>query len=418
MARGAGARYLAEMDDLAAEVARGLGPVPDRLAVAVSGGGDSVALLLLLHDLMPGRIVAVTVDHGLRAASAAEAAAVAAQCAPLGIPHAVLRWEGWDGRGNLMDAARRARRRLIGEWAVSQGIGAVALGHTADDQAETVLMRLARGSGVDGLAGMAARSSGDGVTWLRPLLGVRREVLREFLRGRGVTWAEDPTNNDPRFDRTRARLALGALALLGIGVEDLTETAARMAMAREVLERAAFQAAEKGARIEAGDVVLDRAVLAVLAEETRLRLVAQAVRWVTGADYRPRFAALRSAVAAALEGRRATLAGALIAPRRGALWIGREPRAAMASPGVAPGEVWDGRWRLDGPGDVVRALGQAVADCPDAKGSGLSRTALMASPALWNGAVLVAAPLAGYGPTVRLEPARDAAGFFTSLLSH
>lgn len=164
--------------------------------------------------------------------------------------------------------------------------------------------------------------------------------------------------------------------------------------------------------------MLDRAVLAGLAAETRLRLAAQAIRWVTGADYRPRFAALQAALAQVLDERRATLADCVLAPRRGTVRIGRELRAALAAPPVAPGQVWDGRWRLDGPGDTVRALGPAVADCPGARATGLPRDTLMASPALWDGTCLVAAPLAGLGPQVRLEPARDAAGFFLSLVSH
>ena len=142
------------------------------LGVAVSGGGDSVALLLMLATVARGRpLAAVTVDHGLRPESGDEAAAVEALCAARGIPHATLRWNGWDGAGNLQDRARQARRTLIGAWARANGIGAVALGHTLDDQAETFLMRLARGSGVDGLSGMAPATRAEGVLWLRPLLG-------------------------------------------------------------------------------------------------------------------------------------------------------------------------------------------------------------------------------------------------------
>ena len=133
--------------------AEGLPPGP--VAVAVSGGGDSVALLLLLQETGARPLAAVTVDHGLRPESAAEAAAVAALCSARGIAHTLLRWEEPAGAGNLQARAREARRRLIGDWARGRGIGAVALGHTLDDQAETFLLRLARGSGVDGLSGMA-----------------------------------------------------------------------------------------------------------------------------------------------------------------------------------------------------------------------------------------------------------------------
>uniref|UniRef100_UPI0026223B47 tRNA lysidine(34) synthetase TilS n=1 Tax=uncultured Amaricoccus sp. TaxID=339341 RepID=UPI0026223B47 len=215
-----------------------LPPLPDgRLGVAVSGGGDSVALLLLLHAA--GRdLAAVTVDHGLRPESVGEAASVAALCAARGIPHSVLRWEDRDPRGNLQQAAREARRSLIAGWAEASGIAAVALGHTLDDQAETVVMRLARGSGVDGLSAMRPETLALGILWLRPLLGIRRAALRAWLAAEGVAWAEDPTNADARFDRVRARLALPTLAGLGIGPERLAATARAVARACAALEAA------------------------------------------------------------------------------------------------------------------------------------------------------------------------------------
>jgi len=376
----------------------------DRLGVAVSGGGDSVALLHLLAawraaagpDLAPD-LLAVTVDHGLRPDAAAEAAAVARTCAGLGVPHRVLRWQGWDGRGNLQDAARRARQRLIADWAAGQGLPAVALGHTADDQAETVLLRLARGSGVDGLAGMAARRQVEGLLWLRPLLGLRRAELRDWLRARGVGWAEDPSNEDMRFDRVKARRALAVLAPLGIDAAGLLDTAARMRMARDALAEAAQAAARALARIDGGDVLL-AAGYAGLPEETRLRIAAHALRWIGGGAYRPRLAALRGALASAAAGKPATLAGCLLLPEKGGLRIAREPQA-VAGTRAAPGALWDGRWRLHGPGPEgceVRALGPAgLALCPDWRGWGRPRAALAATPAVWRGGDLVAAPLAG-----------------------
>ncbi|WP_236628283.1 tRNA lysidine(34) synthetase TilS, partial [Sulfitobacter sp. HI0129] len=117
---------------------------------------------------------AVTVDHGLRAGSAEEATGVAACCAALGVPHDTLQWADWDGSGNLQAAARDARYRLMADWAARHDIGAIALGHTADDQAETFVMRLARRSGVDGLSAMAPHSVRAGIEWLRPLLGIHR----------------------------------------------------------------------------------------------------------------------------------------------------------------------------------------------------------------------------------------------------
>lgn len=377
------------------------------LGVAVSGGGDSVALLLLLQRVAAGRaLAAVTVDHGLRAGSAGEAAAVAALCAGRGIPHEVRRWGGWDGRGNLQDRARRARLDLIAAWAKERGIGGVALGHTLDDQAETVLMRLARGSGVDGLSAMAPVREAQGVTWLRPLLGIRRAALRAWLADEGVGWAEDPTNADPRFDRVRARAALPVLAGLGLGVERLGETARAMGRARAALEVATGALAE-ACLLDggAGDVSIERAPFAAAPEEIRLRLLAGALSWVSGAVYRPRLASLEAALAA-IEADRVgaglTLHGCVLRARPGGRVAIRRELARMAPPVPAARRRWDGRWELLGPlpedaGLTIGALGREGLARVRAPRPGLAREALAATPAIWRDGTLVSAPVADTG---------------------
>ncbi|MCO8144190.1 tRNA lysidine(34) synthetase TilS [Rhodovulum tesquicola] len=365
------------------------------LGVAVSGGGDSVALLLALAGR---RVHAVTVDHGLRPEASAEARFVAETCARLGLLHETLRWRGWDGQGNLQDAARRARYRLIADWAAGQGIGRVALGHTRDDQAETVLMRLARGAGVDGLSAMAPARDALGVTWLRPFLGLSRADLRAFLTERGQGWIEDPSNEDARFDRVQARRALATLAPLGITAEGLAATAARMGSARAALEAATLAAARHVACEERGDVVLARAGLDALQDEIARRLLVAALCWVASSDYPPRAEALAETLAALDSAPRATLHGCLIAREGECLRIAREP-AAVAGTVAQADALWDGRWRLDGPsgpGLEIRALGEAgLGDCPDWRATGLPRASLLASPGIWQGKQLVAAPLAG-----------------------
>lgn len=377
---------------------------PGPLGVAVSGGGDSVALLLLLQGAgMPG-LAAVTVDHGLRPDSAAEAAGVATLCAGRGIPHAVLRWTGWDGRGNLQARARQARRALIAEWARGRGLGAVALGHTLDDQAETFLMRLARGSGIDGLAAMEPCARAEGLVWLRPMLGLRRADLRAFLVAEGIRWAEDPGNENADFLRVRARQALGPLAGLGLDAPRLATTAAAMARARAALEAAtsalARAALEPG---PAGDLRLDPGTLAGVPREIRLRLLAAALCWVAGAPYRPRLAALEAAlvaVEAGLPGGGLTLHGCLLRRRRGAIQLRREP-AAVAPRVPAVAGRWDGRWAWD-PVDLagfdpaeVGALGAAGLELlTERRAAGLPAEMLATTPAIWRGAHLLAAPFA------------------------
>ncbi|MCT8329946.1 tRNA lysidine(34) synthetase TilS [Acidimangrovimonas sediminis] len=397
---------------------------PDRLGVAVSGGGDSTALLCLLASWRSDggpEIAAVTVDHGLRPEAADEARAVADLCARLGVGHAICRWAGWDGRGNLPDQARRARQRLIADWALARGIGAVALAHTRDDQAETVLLRLARGSGVDGLSAMAPWRNAHGIDWVRPLLGTPRQDLRDYLTRHGIGWAEDPTNEDERHDRVRMRKALAGLAPLGLTAVRLAETAGHMARARAALDTVTAGLARDACRIEAGDVLIARAAFERAPEEIQLRLLAHAIRWVTSAEYRPRFAPLSEARAALAADRRRALAGALLSATRRVIRVTREYRA-VASLAVGPGEVWDRRWRVLGPAvenAEVRALGpDGLRMLADPRASGLPHATLIASPAVWSGARLLAAPVAAGGSEWRAEPIFDAESFVQALFAH
>lgn len=382
--------------------------MPDgAVGVAVSGGSDSTALLVGLAEVLGGSgrtLCAATVDHGLRPGSAAESQAVAALCRDLGVPHATLHWQGWDGRGNLQDAARRARRALLADWAGTRGVAAVFLGHTLDDQAETLLLRLARGSGVDGLCGMAARSTALNRSWLRPFLALRRAELRAFLVDRGIGWAEDPSNDDLRFDRVKMRRMLPALEGAGLTAERLAGTAVAMARARAALEASADALAEAACDVHpVGAVSLDPAPYAAAPEDIRLRLLARLLGWVSGAEYRPRLealAALDRAICAGAAGLRArTLQGCLVRAFRGRIWVIREP--ARTGPPVPAGQVWDGRWRCAiGPaGAEIGALGApGLAALGDGwRTLGLPREALLSSPAIRRNGALIAAPFAKPG---------------------
>lgn len=199
-------RFTADLD--------ALGPVEGGIGLAVSGGPDSLALLLLAHTALGDRCHAATVDHRIRPEAAGEAEGVATICASLGVPHntLVVEW-GEPPTANLQARARAARYALLGQWALDHCLGAVLTAHHADDQAETLLMRLARGSGVAGLAGARARSvlaerDGQKVWRLRPLLGWRRAELGEIVAAAGIEPVDDPTNRDRRFDRARVRALL------------------------------------------------------------------------------------------------------------------------------------------------------------------------------------------------------------------
>jgi tRNA(Ile)-lysidine synthase len=410
----------AALPALTAAFRAALGPADPPLGLAVSGGGDSVALLLLARDAGL-QLRAVTVDHGLRPEAAAEAAWVGRLCAGLGVPHDILQWRGWDGAGNLQDRARRARLSLIADWARAAGLGAVALGHTLDDQAETVLMRLARRAGVDGLSAMSGRRRAQGIIWLRPLLSVSRNDLRSYLRARGQAWIEDPSNDALRFDRVKARRALAQLAPLGITPAVLAGVADQMRLARTALEQQTEAAARQIARIEGGDVVMDRTGFQDLPAEIRRRLLVGALGWVGSADYGPRAASVQALLAAVAAGRGGTLAGCRVSLRGPALRVTREWQAVRATV-AAPGQIWDRRWHVCGPdfnGLDVRALGGAgLSAAGDWRKTGLPRATLLASPSVWRAGVLIAAPLvcARSGWTARLAGGAD--GFFLSLLSH
>jgi tRNA(Ile)-lysidine synthetase, N-terminal domain len=205
-----------------------------RLGIAVSGGPDSLALLLLACEAMPDRVEAATVDHGLRAESAAEAAGVAQICAELGVRHAVLKVEV--APGNVQAEAREARYAALARWVEERGLVAVATAHHADDQAETLLMRLNRASGVAGLAGTRPRGSvpGTAIPLLRPVLGWRRGELAQVVAASPFAAVEDPSNANDRFDRVRMRKALAEADW--IDVDAVARSAAHIAEADAALD--------------------------------------------------------------------------------------------------------------------------------------------------------------------------------------
>ena len=238
--------------DLDALVAAG-----SKVGVAVSGGPDSLALLLLAAASRPGLIEAATVDHALRPESRAEAEMVAALCERIGVPHEtlILEWRGAAGR-NLQARAREARYERLGHWAVEHGLTAVATAHHLDDQAETLLMRLARGAGVGGLgATRAKRPLVKGIKLVRPLLGWRKAELAALVANAGIKPVDDPSNRDPRHDRVRMREWLKRADWAN--PERLAASAAWLNEADEALDWALGPLAEERITRDGGAVVID-----------------------------------------------------------------------------------------------------------------------------------------------------------------
>lgn len=392
------------------------GSLPDALALAVSGGSDSMALLHLTVRNRAGsdaRLVVLTVDHGLRPGSAAEAEQVGVWCARLGVEHRILRWTH-DGSGNLAAAARRGRYSAMAEFCRTLGFSTLMTGHTMDDQAETVLMRFARGSGVDGLAGMARSTRIWGIDVLRPLLRTdTREGLRAMLRRLGQDWIEDPTNDDPAYDRVKARSLLAKLAPLGLDTAALSRLSERMALAKSVLEeRAADLTARAVSLSPLGYAEICVGTLEAAGEETACRVLSGLVTAVSGdGGFRIPLATaqrLRRFALARKTGGGETVGGCSIRPAGERLLILREPCRCAERTQARPGtHLWDGRFAINvprhpGAADIeIGALGEAglrqiPKDCPDFSAAWASapREARLTVPALWDGDTLLAAPLA------------------------
>jgi tRNA(Ile)-lysidine synthase len=264
------------------------------LAVAVSGGRDSLALALLAHEWAVahgGRVLALIVDHGLRRESADEARATRARLASHGIGSEILLWSGDKPSTGLQQAARAARYRLMFEACRRHGILHLMTAHHADDQDETVAMRAARDSGPDGLAGMAAIVEHRDLRLLRPLLGVPRRRLTATIEARGVGWIDDPSNLDRRFERVRVRQD-GIAA----GIERDGGRAGR--------DRSLAETALGTLEVGPQGVTLDHDAVAALRKEITERLLSRVVQAVGGLDYPPRRDRLGRAAARLSQGAR------------------------------------------------------------------------------------------------------------------
>lgn len=242
-----------------------------KLGLAVSGGPDSMALLHLAAAALPGRTEAATVDHGLRPAAAGEAALVAHACAMLGVPHRTLT-VGVANEASIQAAARRARYEVLAQWCRERRLPSLATAHHSDDQAETVLMRLARGAGLSGLAGVRESRDLGGVRLVRPLLAWRRAELAAIVAG--VETVDDPSNVDPRHDRTRVR-ALLAAAGKGLDVPRIAAAAAHLAEADEAVEWSVAEAIRS--RVDRSDAGHIHADLEGLPREVRRRILARLI---------------------------------------------------------------------------------------------------------------------------------------------
>jgi len=352
------------------------------IGVAVSGGGDSMALLQLLADAGLSLRVA-TVDHGLRPEAKDEACFVGGICAKLGVPHEVLRWDDPTGAGNLQSRAREARYSLLAAWAKRHHLSEIMLGHTSDDVAENFLMRLARGSGLDGLAAMELRFTRNDTVFHRPLLETSRGELRAFLIHRGLKWCDDPSNEDPAFDRVKARKILAELVPLGIETDKISRAASNLRDAKHI------------------DVLVAIETFAQNDAEIRRRIFGHLVQWISGSPYPARADGLARLDSLLSKPGKMTLDGVLVVATNEKIRLMREHNAVKETVSDVQSD-WDRRWRLIGPdGDhlQIRALGEkGLALCPDWRATGI--------------------PLANFTNGWQVELLRTSKDLFSAILSH
>ncbi|HEY8872276.1 MAG TPA: tRNA lysidine(34) synthetase TilS [Stellaceae bacterium] len=405
------------------------------VAVAVSGGPDSLALVLLAEKWARrrgGRAWALTVDHGLRPESAAEARMLAGWLAARAIPHEILMWAGDKPASGIQEAARDARYRLMAEWCRTHGCLHLLAAHQREDQIETHLIRRRAGSGIDGLAGMSAVRELEGCRLVRPLLSVPRARLLALLAQERQPFLSDPSNRNPAFERARLRLA-----------DEASGGATREAIAAELracggrrIERERMLDAllcRSVALHPAGFGALDPGVIALASPETAERLFGRVAAAIGRAPYparRARLARLRAGlVAEPLRAR--TLGGCRFVPWRGRLLVLRELAAASAPVRVEPGAclMWDRRFAADlaqaaPSGFVLGYLGQSAAVGPERPvgdhAGDLPRLLHPVLPALWDEKGLAAVPHLGYRrpgveglPRLSFRPAKalSSAGF-------
>jgi len=395
--------------------------------------------LLLLADRWAkskgGSVTALTVDHRLRPESGDEARAVARWLGRHRIRHEILVRHGELAHGDLQAAAREARYALLEEWCRSHHVLHLLVGHHREDQAETLLLRLARGSGLSGLAGMPALSWRRDIRVLRPLLDIKRARLAATVAASGLDAVEDPSNTDSAFARVRMREAAPMLDHLGLSSERLAATTIQTGRARDAIERVTASLVSRSVVLHRAAVAtIDPAPWRVAPDEIRLRVLAAVLTTIGGKVYPPRFdrlTAMAAVLAADGPGTGRVLGGCRVIARKGLWLVFREARGLEPPVLLEPGNCvrWDGRYEAilnpsAVPGDAIRIGAAGEAGCAVARAIVSDRSAhhvpyrgWASLPGLWRGGRLISLPWLSWREadwrgevSVRFRPIRPLCG--------
>ena len=376
----------------------------ERIALAVSGGSDSTAMLHLVQQWNARRnfktdLTVFSVDHGLRAEAAKECMQVAAWSEALGLSHVTLKWTGEKPVTGLQAKARQARYDLMTEWCLANDVPVLLTAHTADDQAETVVMRRTRTSSLKSLAGIWPSRDWNGVRVVRPLLSARREDLREFLLAQDLPWIDDPSNVDLSFERVRVRAQLDGNASAASCAKDAQQHVAAVRDNASHWIKAHLNISELGL------LCFPRAALASIEADLADEMLVGLLQ-ISGASHFPELKQRQSLLSWLQDekGARRTLGGLVFAKRRDEILVAREPGRIYVIPVTIPlsGEViWDGRFLVKGPvGTEIKAaceLGEMPRrrDVPAFVDGGL--------PVVCRGRAIIAAPFHSVGGGVTAE---------------
>lgn len=326
----------------------------NKIAVAVSGGSDSLALTLLANAWAKARIIAITVDHGLRKESEYEAAQVARWLAKYDIEHYTLKWKGDKQPSNIQANARNARYELMTDFCKQQQIANLLVAHTKEDQAETVLIRLMRGSGLEGLCGIRNKVTINDIRIIRPLLDTKKEDLKSYLRSQKQGWIEDPSNQNDKFARVRVRKFINSSDEPELLISRLASTANALQRSNDYIQQNILREISEVADIKSeGYCLLDIEKFKALHVEVGLKIMAKLIKSIGGQYYKPRFEKLENLYNFIQNGEyNATLGGCEIYQSKkqseaGKLLIIRENSAIQDDLEILSGSsvIWDGRFK-------------------------------------------------------------------------